>query len=59
MPRNLREIQRFHDKRVHPYFRIKPSVVWQIIPQDLPVLKIAINQLREEIQDNENGKKQP
>ncbi len=50
-----RDIQRFRDKLVHHYFSIKPSVVWQIIQEDLPVLKTAIEQLLQEIKDNDDG----
>jgi uncharacterized protein with HEPN domain len=50
-----RDIQRFRDKLVHHYFSIKPSVVWQVIQEDLPVLKTAIEQLLQEIKDNDDG----
>ena len=32
-----RDIERFRDKLVHHYFSIRPTIVWQIIQEDLPV----------------------
>lgn len=40
-----RDIERFRDKLVHHYFSIKPTIVWQIIQEDLPALRTAVETL--------------
>lgn len=40
-----RDIERFRDKLVHHYFSIKPTIVWQIVQEDLPILKAAVEEL--------------
>jgi uncharacterized protein with HEPN domain len=40
-----REIERFRDKLVHHYFSIRPEIVWQIVQEDLPVLRAAVETL--------------
>ena len=54
-----RDIERFRDKLVHHYFSIKPSIVWQIIQEDLPVLKPAIEKLLQEFRDEDDIHEQP
>ena len=51
-----RDIERFRDKLVHHYFSIKPSIVWQIVHEDLPVLKAAIETLLQETMKQDDSK---
>lgn len=54
-----RDIERFRDKLVHHYFTIQPSIVWQILQEDLPPLKTAVDTLLNELKDEEeNGEEQ-
>ncbi len=50
-----RDIKRFRDKLVHHYFSIEPAIVWQIIREDLPILKTAIEKLLQETKYNDDG----
>ena len=35
---------------IHEYFGIDESLVWQVITQDIPRLKIAVTKISEEIE---------
>jgi len=50
--------ERFQDKLIHHYFSIKPSIVWQIIQKDLPVLKTVIEKLLKQVKHQDEGNQQ-
>jgi uncharacterized protein with HEPN domain len=52
-----RDIERFRDKLVYHYFSIKLAVVWQIVQEDLPILKTAVKALLQDLKDDANGEK--
>jgi uncharacterized protein with HEPN domain len=49
---NWREIKDFRNKLIHDYFGVNPDIVWNIIQNDLPVLKITIFQIMQSFKQN-------
>lgn len=46
---------RMRDKLIHPYFGVNYGVVWDIVQQDLPLMKTHIEEILKTEQDVEDG----
>jgi uncharacterized protein with HEPN domain len=51
-----REIGRFRDFVVHHYFSLDMNEIWDIVHVDLPPLKVAVEKLLHDLQEDENSK---
>jgi len=51
-----RRIAGFRDFLIHDYISVEPNEVWNIIEQDLPILKTQNEQIIEEVRAMEKGK---
>jgi uncharacterized protein with HEPN domain len=49
------EIKSFRNRIVHEYFGIDIRIVWDVIKNELPILKMQISQIQQELHDGEIG----
>ena len=50
-----RHIRNFRNRLVHEYLGVDTEVAWNIIQDNLPALKIAVEAMLHELEENEGG----